>query len=140
MPSNAYFDNQEAVDELQAAGIPAQQAKAHAVLLAEALQEHDKAISARCCTREDLSAAVAPLATKAELAATVEPLATKAELVKAVAEAETRLVARTDATEARLTAEIKMSALSLKSELMKWWVTIGLGQAALIAAIVKLMD
>lgn len=62
------IDTQEVVDQLQQAGVPAQQAKAHAAVLANALDSQAQEIKDHCCSKLDLARAVAPLASKEDLA------------------------------------------------------------------------
>lgn len=119
-----HIDTQEVVDKLEQAGVPAQQAKIHASVLAHALRDQDAATLANCSTKLDLAEAVAPLASKQDLAS-----------VKSELRAEFRegLRIHGEQLEARISA-------NMRADFLKWSFTIIFAQTGLMALVVQLFE
>ncbi|HEU4850550.1 MAG TPA: hypothetical protein VFT37_00185 [Telluria sp.] len=147
------IDTQQVVDKLTGAGVPDQQAKAHASVLSEALRTYDAQLAARICTKQDLAAALDPIvATLARLEASIKALdakidataarlnakidATAARLDAKIDAAAARLDAKIDASESRLDEKISAAGSKIKGELIGWMISIWAFQSALITALV----
>lgn len=136
------IDTQQVVDKLTGAGVPDQQAKAHASVLSEALRTYDAQLAARVCSKQDLAAALDPIvATLARLEALIKALdakidATAARLDATIDATAARLESKIDASEARLEEKINASSSKIKGELIGWMLSIWALQSALITALV----
>jgi hypothetical protein len=102
------FDTQKMVDRLEDAGVPPAQARVHTVLLAEAISALETAIIERCASKHDVANGFMEI---------------KAALDRLDARVDTRLAA----------VDTRMA--ELKSELIRWVVSVGILQMALIAAL-----
>ncbi|HEY1044333.1 MAG TPA: hypothetical protein VGE60_10765 [Telluria sp.] len=114
------IDTQHVVEKLTGAGVPDQQARAHASVLADALQNFDGQTRHRFVTKQELVEALAP-----------------------IHEALIRLEARMDAMEAKIDAvdakidtKIDSAVSKLKAEVALWIVSAGFVQTGIIAALV----
>jgi hypothetical protein len=103
------FDTQKMVDRLEGAGVPPAQARVHTVLLAEAISAVETTIIERCASKQEVAQGFM------EVRAAID-----------------KLDARVDV---RL-AEFEVRLAELKSEAIRWVVTVGILQSALIVALV----
>jgi hypothetical protein len=143
------IDTQQVVDKLTGAGVPDQQAKAHASVLSDALRSYDAQLATRVCSKQDLAAALDPIfVTLTRLEASIKALeaaikavdakidATAARLDAKIDVTTARLDAKIDATAARLDEKIDASSSKMKGELIGWMLSIWAFQSALITALV----
>lgn len=120
------IDTQQVVDTLTNAGVPLQQAKAHASVLDDALHDYEDQHCSQLCTKQDLTTALAPLHGKLS-SLDSEIVVVNAKIDAAV----TRLDARIDTVEARMTAKIA----DTKTDLVLWIVSAGIFQTGLFTAL-----
>lgn len=114
------FDTQKMVERLEGAGVPAAQARVHTAVLAEALGALQATILEHCASKEDL-----------------------ARLEARTNERFDSLQASTDArfkiADEHLTAEaalLRAAIVDTRTDLMKWVVSVGILQMALIVGLV----
>lgn len=103
------FDTLKMAERLESAGVPAAQAKVQAAVLAEVICAEDASISDRFFSKQEASQEFA------SIRAVIEKLDAKIE---------------------KLDAKIDRSASDVKSELIRWVVSVGILQMALIAGLV----
>jgi hypothetical protein len=103
------FDTQKMVERLEEVGVPPAQARMHTVLLAEAISALETTIIERCASKHDVAQGFA------EMRAAIEKLDARFDM--RLAGVDTRMA-------------------ELKSDLMRWVVTVGILQMALIGALV----
>lgn len=125
------IDTQQVVDRLTGAGVPDQQAKAHACVLVDALQEYDGHSSAQFVTKRELAEELAPIhAALIRLDAKID--ATAARLEARIDAVEAKI----DAVEARIDSKIDAAVSKAKADLALWIVSAGFIQTGIIAALV----
>ena len=119
--SSPPFDTQKMTDRLESVGIPADQAKMQVAVLADAIEAEDASITERFAGKPDVLEELSAIKLG-------ELNAIKIELEKT----------NSRITETRIELEKKMT--ELKSELMRWVVTVvvatGILQTALISALI----
>jgi len=125
--TDMHFDTQKMVERLEETGVPPAQARVHTALLVEAIHASEAKIIEHCASKEDLARM------EARIDARFDRLegSTDARFDK--------VDARFEIQEQRLTGEIALVRAAIsdtKSELMKWVVTVGILQMALIAGLV----
>ena len=125
------IDTQQVMERLTGAGVPDQQARAHASVLREALQDYDSQSSDRFVTKQDLVEALAPihdalLRLDAKIDATAARLDAKIDATAA------RLDTKIDAVDAKIDTAVS----NLKSDLILWIASAGIFQTGVIAALV----
>lgn len=114
------IDTQQVVEKLTGAGVPPQQARVHASVLSDALQDHASRIHDDFVTKQDLAEALAPIhATLGRLEAAV-----------------VALNARVDALEAKIDMKIDTAIAKLRAEVALWIVSAGFLQTGIIAALI----
>lgn len=132
------FDAVKVAERLQDAGVPAGQAREHALLLCEVLHEavqgHDASLAENFVTRREFTFEIGELkAALAKLDAKVTMLEAKIAVLAAnVASLETRFAD----FEQHLDLKIKAAIAGLKTELILWVVSVGILQSALITGLV----
>jgi hypothetical protein len=108
------------VDRLVKAGVPTEHAKVQTELLAEVISAEDSSIVERFATKQDM-------------AATKQDLAQELLSIKLVLE---KLDSKIDALDSKFDLKISASVAEVKSELIRWVVSVGILQMALIAGLV----
>lgn len=119
------FDTLAAARDLEAAGIEPKHA--------EAIVSIQRKTAGELATKTDLDNAVSKLATKADLSNAVSKLATKAEL--------NNLATKTELAIANLATKVELAELraEIKADMLKVAVGIVIANAALTAALVRLL-
>lgn len=142
------MDTLQVAERLIGAGVPDEQAKAHAAVLVDAMRAQQLSLERRMVTAEQLSGALAPIHIElarhgVELAALTgrieavekQLVATEARLVCKIAQVESKI----GETEARLIDKIAESAKSVlarsRSQAFEAAITTGLLQGSLIAGL-----
>lgn len=121
------IDTQQVVERLTGAGVPDRQARAHACILSEALQDFDAQGSARFVTKQDLDEALAPIhEALVRLDARINALDAKIEAVDA----------KIDVVDAKIDLKIDAAVSKIKGDLILWIVSAGIFQTGLVAALV----
>lgn len=103
------FDTLKMVDRLVKAGVPTEQAKVQTELLAEVIRAEDSSIADRFSSKQDVTQELSSLKLALE-----------------------KLESKID----RLDSKIDKSGAEIKSELIRWVVSVGILQMALIAGLV----
>jgi ParB-like chromosome segregation protein Spo0J len=106
------IDTQQVVEKLTGAGVPHRQARAHASVLSDALQDVDLRFHDQFITRQDLAEALAP-----------------------IHEALTRLEVRINALDAKIDSKIDASMAKNRADVARWIFTSGLFQTGIITAL-----
>lgn len=114
------IDTQQVVEKLTGAGVPDQQAKAHAAVLNDALQDFEARTGDRYVTKQDLSEALAPI---------------HEALVRLDARIDA-LEAKIDAVDAKIDTKIDAAVAKVKAEVALWIVSAGFLQTGIIAALI----
>lgn len=114
------IDTQQVVERLTGAGVPDRQARAHAFILSEALQDFDAQGSARFVTKQDLDEALAPIH---------EALVRLDARINA-------LDAKIEAVDAKIDLKIDAAVSKIKGDLILWIVSAGIFQTGIVAALV----
>ena len=118
------------IERLEGGGVPHEQAKVQAAVLVDVVTGECKCMKARYVTRGDLSAALVPLESGIQVVdAKVDRLTVE---TKATAE---RLAFEAKATAELLGMRIDKTASDLKSEMMKWTISVWFLQLGLFAAL-----
>lgn len=132
------FDTLAAARDLEAAGIEPKHA--------EAIVSIQRKTAGELATKTDLDNAVSKLATKVELDSAVSRLATKADLSNAVSKLATKaelnnLATKTELAIANLATKVELAELraEIKADMLKAAVGIVIANAALTAALVRLL-
>lgn len=127
------FDTEKMVGQLEEAGVPTPQARAHAAVLSEIIVTMETAIIERCATKQDIR----------ELRDEIRDM--KADLESRFAGVDVQFAkvnvqfAQVNAQFAQVNAQFaKVDARMdrLRAELVRWVVTVGILQTALIVALV----
>lgn len=136
------FDAVKVAERLQDAGVPAGQAREHALLLCEVLHEavhsRDEFLAENFVTRQEFIFEIG------ELKVALAKLDAKVDAVAAVLEAKIAVLAANVASlesrfadfEPHLDTKIKAAIAGLKTELILWVVSVGILQSALITGLV----
>lgn len=129
------FDTLEMVERLEIAGVPTAQAKVQVSMLAEAIRSEDASISDRFVSKQDVTQELA------SIRALIEKLNAKIdsrfEMLDAKIDAKIEMLdTKMNAKIETLDIKIDKSASDVKSELIRWVVTVGILQMALIAGLV----
>jgi peptidoglycan hydrolase CwlO-like protein len=129
------FDTLEMVERLEGAGVPAAQAKVQVSMLAEAIRSEDASISDRFVSKQDVVQELASIRALIEkLNAKID---SKIDMLDAKIDARIGMLnTKIDAEIGMLDTKIDKSASDVKSELIRWVVTVGILQMALIAGLV----
>lgn len=117
------IDTQQVVERLTGAGVPDQQAKAHASVLRDALQDYDGHSSDQFISKQELAEALAPIhEALIQLDAKIDGTAA-------------RLEAKIDAVDAKIDAKIDAAVSKAKADIALWIISAGFIQTGLIAAL-----
>ena len=128
--TSSSFDAVKAVERLESAGVPAEQARMHALLLCEILRD----ASRNADIRQELTAETSELKMSiAKLDAKIDRVDAKVDRVDAKVD---RVDARISELEQRIDIKIQAAIAGLKSELILWVVSVGILQSALITGLV----
>ena len=118
------IDTQQVVDRLTGAGVPDQQARAHASVLNETLQDYELRARDQFVSKQDLAEVLVPVR---------EALAALNEKVDALA---AQLNMKVDALDEKMDAKIDAGVAKVKAEVAVWIVSAGLFQTSIIAALI----
>lgn len=111
------IDTQQVVEKLTGAGVPDQQARAHASVLGEALRDHELRAHEQFVTKLDLVEALAPIH----------------EALIRLDAGVVALNAKVDALEGKIDDKIDTAIAKVKAEVAVWIVSAGLLQTSIIA-------
>jgi hypothetical protein len=124
------IDTQQVVEKLTGAGVPDQQARAHASVLSEALQDYELRAHEQFVSKLDLVEALAPIhETLIRLEANLVALNAKVDALEA------KLDKKIEALELRIDEKIDTAIAKLKAEVAVWIVSALLFQTGIIAAL-----